>query len=125
MFNYTNSQELDDLAWVREPNKDFLEKGQGTIDHPTVVSATVVYQLPFSAGRALNSDVRPLSAIISHWQISGIFTYAGGAPLAVTGTCTGGGIIDAACYPNYNTGFSGSVWQNGTPGTVTSQTPPI
>ena len=27
------------------------------------------------------------------------------------------GIIDAACYPNYNTSFSGSVWQIGTPGT--------
>ena len=41
----------------------------------------------------------------------------GGAPLSITGTCTGGGIIDASCYPNYAPGFSGSVWQNGTPGT--------
>jgi hypothetical protein len=37
--------------------------------------------------------------------------------LAITGTCNGGGIIDASCYPNYAPGFSGSVWQNGTPGT--------
>jgi hypothetical protein len=36
--------------------------------------------------------------------------------LSITGTCTGGGVIDASCYPNYNTSFSGSVWQNGTPG---------
>ena len=35
----------------------------------------------------------------------------------ITGTCNGGGIIDASCYPNYAPAFSGSVWQNGTPGT--------
>jgi hypothetical protein len=116
MFNYAYSKELDDLVGVRDPNKDFLEKGPGTIDHPTVVSATFVYRLPFGAGR-LKSNLQPLNAVISNWQFSGIFTYAGGAPLAITGTCTGGGIIDASCYPNYASGFSGSVWQNGTPGT--------
>jgi hypothetical protein len=116
MFNYAYSKELDDLVGVRDPNKDFLEKGPGTIDHPTVVSATFVYQLPFGAGK-LKSDFQPLNAVIGHWQFSGIFTYGGGAPLAITGTCTGGGIIDASCYPNYASGFSGSVWQNGTPGT--------
>jgi hypothetical protein len=116
MFNYAYSKELDDLAGVRDPNKDFLEKGPGAIDHPTVVSATVVYRLPFGTGK-LKSDVKPLDFLISHWQFSGIFTYQGGAPLSITGTCTGGGIIDASCYPNYASGFSGSVWQNGTPGT--------
>jgi hypothetical protein len=117
MFNYSYSKELDDLVGVRDPNKDFLEKGPGTIDHPTVVAATFLYQLPFGAGHKLNSDSKVLSTMISHWQFSGIFTYSGGAPLTITGTCTGGGIIDASCYPNYNTSFSGSVWQNGTPGT--------
>ena len=117
MVNYAYSKELDDLVGVRDPTKDFLEKGPGTIDHPTVVSATFLYQLPLGAGHKLNSGSRALSAVISHWQFSGIFTYAGGAPLTITGTCTGGGIIDASCYPNYNTSFSGSVWQNGTPGT--------
>ena len=116
MFNYVYSKELDDLVGVRDPNKDFLEKGPGVIDHPTVVSATIVYQLPFGTGK-LKSDVKPLDFLISHWQFSGIFTYGGGAPLAITGTCNGGGIIDASCYPNYAPGFSGSVWQNGTPGT--------
>ena len=36
--------------------------------------------------------------------------------MSITGTCTGGGIIDASCYPNYNPSFSGSVWQNGSVG---------
>jgi hypothetical protein len=54
-----------------------------------------------------------LNPVVSHWQISAIFTYQGGAPLSITGTCTGGLIIDASCYPIYTPGFSGSVWQNG------------
>jgi hypothetical protein len=117
MVNYTFSKELDDLAGVRDPTKDFLEKGPGTIDHAHVASATFVYQLPFGAGHSWNSQNRILRTAISRWQVSGIFTFSSGAPLSITGTCTGGGIIDAACYPNYAPGFSGSVWQNGTPGT--------
>ena len=117
MFNYTYSKQLDDLAGVRDPNKDFLEKAPGTIDHPTVVSATFVYQLPFGKGHRLDGGSRAARTIIGGWQVSGIVTYAGGAPLTFSGTCTGGGIIDAVCYPNYAPGFSGSVWQNGTPGT--------
>ena len=50
-------------------------------------------------------------------QFSGIFTFSTGAPLTITGTCIGGGIINAVCYPNYAPGFTGSVWQNGEPGT--------
>jgi hypothetical protein len=117
MVNYTFSKELDDLAGVRDPNKDFLEKGPGTIDHPHVAQTTFVYQLPFGAGHNLNSGSKVASGILSHWQLSGLFTFSSGAPLTITGTCTGGGVIDAACYPNYNPSFSGSIWQNGSPGT--------
>lgn len=117
MVNYTFSKELDDLAGVRDPNKDFLERGPGGIDRPHVASATFLYQLPFGAGHAWNSQNRLLSTIVSRWQLSGIFTFSSGAPLSITGTCVGGGIINAACYPNYATDFTGSVWQNGTPGT--------
>ena len=51
MFNYSYSKELDDLVSVHDPNKDFLEKGPGTIDYPTVVAATFLYQLQFGAGQ--------------------------------------------------------------------------
>ena len=116
MVNYTWSKELDDLAGVRDPNKDFLEKGPGAIDHINVAAATLVYQLPFGAGHKLTSGNMALRSVISNWQISGLFTLQTGAPLSITGTCTGGGIIDASCYPSYNTSFSGSVWQNGSIG---------
>ena len=113
MVNYTFSKELDDLAGVRDPTKDFLEKSSGTIDHPHVATATFVYQLPFGRGHNWNSGNKVLSSAMSDWQFSGIFTFSSGAPLTVTGTCNGGGIIDAVCVPNYAPGFTGSVWQNG------------
>jgi len=116
MVNYTFSKELDDLVGVRDPNKDFLEKGPGTIDHANVAAATFVYGLPFGAGRKWTSGNPVLSQVVSNWQVSGIFTFTNGAPLSITGTCTGGGIIDASCYPNYNPNFSGSVHENGSIG---------
>lgn len=116
MVNYTFSKELDDLAGVRDPTKDFLEKAPGTIDHPHVASATFVYQLPFGKGHNWTSDNNVIRSVISNWQFSGIFTFSSGAPLTLTGTCVGGGIIDATCYPSYNPSFSGSVWQNGSIG---------
>jgi hypothetical protein len=117
MFNYTYSKQLDDLAGMRHPDNRHLEKGLGLIDHRNVASTTIVYQLPFGAGHKLKSGFQPLDFVIGNWQVSGIFTYSSGAPLSITGTCNGGGIIDASCYPHYNPGFSGDVWQNGTPGT--------
>ena len=124
MINYTFSKELDDLSGVRDPDKDFLEKAPGTIDHPQVASATFVYQLPFGVGHTWNSGNRVLRAAISNWQFAGIFTFSSGAPLTITGTCTGGGVIDALCVPNYAPNFTGSVWQNGTPGTGNLATTP-
>ena len=116
MVNYTFSKELDNLAAVRVPNKNYLERGPGTIDHAQVATATFVYQLPFGAGHKWTSSNKAVSAVISNWQFSSIFIFSTGAPLSITGTCTGGGVIDAACYPNYNPSFSGSVWQNGSVG---------
>ncbi len=116
MMNYTYSKELDDIAGVRFPGRDDFERSAGTIDHPNVASATFVWLVPVGAGHAWNPENKIASQIISNWQFSGVYTFAQGAPLTITGTCTGGGIIDASCYPNLTPGFSGSVWQNGTPG---------
>ncbi|MFY9726071.1 MAG: TonB-dependent receptor, partial [Bryobacteraceae bacterium] len=119
MVNYAFSKELDDLVGsLRDPTKLFLEKGPGTIDHTHVATGTMVYQLPFGAGHKLSGGNTVVNSIIGHWQVSTLFTFATGAPMTITGTCTGGGVIDAACYPNYSAAFAsgGDVWQNGTPG---------
>jgi hypothetical protein len=119
MVNYTFSKELDDLvSSLRDPTKLFLEKAPGTIDHVDVATATLVYQLPFGAGHNWTGGNEVVKSVISNWQISALFTFATGAPLTITGTCTGGGVIDAACYPNYSAAFAsgGDVWQNGSIG---------
>jgi len=117
MINYTFSKELDDLAGARDPNKDYLERAPGSIDHPNVAAATFVYQLPFGEGRKWNNGNKLISSAISHWQFSGIFTFSSGAPLGIgDSNCVSGGIL-GSCFPNYNPSFSGPIWINGTPGT--------
>ena len=118
MVNYTYSKEMDDLAGVRLPGADYLEYSVGSIDHKHILTSTAVYKLPFGAGHVLNGGNPVVRSLISDWQLSGIYTIGTGAPLTVSGTCTGGGIIDASCYPNYTPGFSGSLWQGGTPRTA-------
>ena len=118
MINYTFSKEEDDLAGVREPGADSLEYTVGTLDHKQVLASTFVYQLPFGAGRRFNSNNFLMKAFANDWQVSGIFTYSTGAPLSITGTCTGGGIIDASCYPNLTPGFVGGAQLGVKPGTV-------
>jgi hypothetical protein len=117
MANYTWSKELDDLAGVRLPGADDLERAPGAIDRPDVASATFVWQLPFGAGHSMGNSNRIVSEVVGGWQLSGIYTFASGAPLSVTGSCTGYGVIDASCYPNLTPGWTAPVWQGGTPGT--------
>ena len=124
MINYTFSKEMDDLAGIRLPGANYLEYSVGALDRKHVLTSTAVYQLPFGAGRKHNSDNLIVRSLISGWQLSGIFTAATGAPLSVGGTCTGGGIIDASCYPNYTPGFSGSATQGSKPTTVVEASTP-
>jgi Carboxypeptidase regulatory-like domain/TonB dependent receptor len=118
MINYTFSKEMDDLAGVRLPGADYLEYSVGALDRKHVFTSTAVYQLPFGAGRKFNSDNVVVRGLISGWQTSAIFTDATGAPLSITGTCTGGGVIDASCYPNLTPGFSGSATLGSKPTTT-------
>ena len=119
MINYTFSKEMDDLGTARLPGANYLEYSLGAINHKHVLATTVVYKLPFGAGHALNGGSAPARALISGWQLSGLFTGSTGAPLTVTGTCTGGGIIDATCYPNVVAGARGWVPNAPQPGTAT------
>jgi hypothetical protein len=106
---YTFSKELDNLLGSpRNPFDYELEKARGGIDHRHVFMGTVSYQLPFGAGRSLNPGNAVASALISHWNLSGVVTFATGAPLALTGSaCNAGGIL-GTCIPNYNPAWTGS-----------------
>jgi hypothetical protein len=118
MLNYTFSKEEDNLAGVRFPGRDDLEYTVGGLDHKHVFTSTVVYKLPFGPNRRFNPGNHLVRAIAEGWQVSGLFTEASGAPLSVGGTCTGGGIIDASCYPNLTPGFTGPVTLGSKPHTI-------
>jgi hypothetical protein len=122
MLNYTFSKEEDDLAGVRVPGADYLEYSLGGLDHKHVLQSTVVYVLPFGKGQHFNPQNILAKTLIDDWRASTIVTSQSGAPLSVTATCTGGGIIDAACYPNYNPAFTGSVTVNSKPTTIVDAT---
>jgi hypothetical protein len=106
---YTFSKELDNLlASARNPFDYELEKSRGGIDHRHVFMGTVSYQLPFGAGRPLNPGNAVARALISRWNVSGVVTFATGAPLALTGSaCNAGGIL-GTCIPNYNPAWTGT-----------------
>jgi hypothetical protein len=106
---YTFSKELDNLlASARDPFDYDLEKSRGGIDHRHVFMGTVSYQLPFGAGRRLNPGNAVARALISGWNLSGVVTFATGAPLALTGSaCNAGGIL-GTCIPNYNPAWTGT-----------------
>ena len=133
MANYSFSKELDDVAGVRVPGNDRLERSLGTIDQTHVATGTFVYQLPFGPGHQLSSGNPVFNHAIGGWQFSGVVQEHSGAPMTVTGSCQGYGIIDASCYPNITpTGSAGSLkgvtwtggspWQNGKPSTSAAAT---
>ena len=106
---YTFSKQIDNmLAATRNPFDYSLEKARGGIDHRHVLTATTSYQLPFGAGRALNPGNPVARAVLSGWNVSGLYSFASGAPLALVGSaCNAGGIL-GTCIPNYNPAWSGS-----------------
>jgi hypothetical protein len=111
---YTFSKEMDNLlASTRNPFDYSLEKSRGSIDHRNVLTATAAYDLPFGRGKSLKPGNAVARALVSGWNVSGVFVFTSGAPLALTGTaCIAGGIL-GTCIPNYNPGFTGNVRING------------
>jgi hypothetical protein len=125
MFNYTWSATIDNAGTYRNGYLNTrLERGRAIADQPQIIAATAIYQLPFGANHmgGHNTVVR---ALASGWQLSGIYTYGSGLPLAIvaTGCNTPGG---GQCMPNYNTAFSGPVRINGKygAGALAGQTSP-
>ena len=106
MVNYTFSKEEDDIAGVRLPGADYLEYSVGSLDRKHVLQSTVVYKLPFGAGRRFHSSNAIVDGIAGGWQLAGVVQVNTGAPISVGSSCTGGGIIDASCYPNVNPGVN-------------------
>jgi len=111
---YTYSKEMDNLlTTARNPFDYEIEKARGTIDHTHVAIGTVSYALPFGAGRRLDPGNAAARAVLGGWTLSGVVSFATGAPLSITGTnCNAGGIL-GTCFLNYNPAFTGDIRING------------
>ena len=85
MVNYTWGAEIDDNGTFRSgylPTR--VERSRGLSDTPQVLNSTLVWDMPFGEGRTFNPGNRFVRSLVSGYQLSGIYTYNSGIPLAVT-----------------------------------------
>jgi hypothetical protein len=126
MLNYTFSKSLDNAGTFRagyaipaDVSADGKAYAQGKADYsPSVfdqrqaVTGTATYDLPFGKGHIGNGNAI-VRSVASGWRLSGIYTYIGGNPLAITQSSCGGYSVGGTCTPAYTPGFTGSARQNG------------
>jgi hypothetical protein len=133
-INYTYSKNIGDDGTFRSGfdipssavsgggqswKQDRIERSWTTVSGPQSLHAFGVYQLPFGKGH-LGNDSMLVRALASGWQLSGIYTYASGTPMAVTWNgCTGTNYPgQGQCMPDLNPAFLGkSARLNGSFGT--------
>jgi len=115
-FNYTFSAEIDNNGTYRDGYLNSrVERSRGVIDEPSIINGTAVYQLPFGESHAWGNRNTLEREVAGGWQLSGIYTYNSGIPLAITGSgCVVPG--GSTCMPNYNPAFGGPVRINGSYG---------
>ncbi|ADW67939.1 TonB-dependent receptor [Granulicella tundricola] len=123
-FNYTWSKNIGDDGTFRSGfdipgaaisgggksyKQDRIERGNTTVSQPHVIHAYGVWELPFGKGK-FGGNHLVARAIASGWQLSGIYTYAVGTPVAVTWTaCAAGNYpLQGQCMPNVNPNFTKS-----------------
>lgn len=128
-LNYTYSMQLDDTGTIRSGyaipsnltlngkawKQDRIDRSPSLTSVPQNLSIFGVYQIPAGRGH-FGGDYLVSRALLSGWNLSGIFTYAAGSPLALTSTaCTSSTEPGAGqCMPDINPNFTGSsVRQNG------------
>lgn len=126
-FNYTYSKNAGDDGTFRSGfalpsgsvsgtsasyKQDRIERSATTVSQPHVIHAYGVYKLPFGTGR-LGGQNLLTRAIFGGFQVSGIYTYGTGTPVAVTSTnCINTAASNAtsplqgACSPNLNPAYT-------------------
>jgi hypothetical protein len=138
-INYTYSKNIGDDGTFRSGfdipaaaisggganwKQDRIERSWTTVSSPQSLHAYGVYQLPFGKGH-LGNDSMLVRALVGGWQLSGIYTYASGIPMAVTWNgCSGTNYPgQGQCMPDLNPAFLGkSARINGSFGTAPNGT---
>jgi hypothetical protein len=121
--NYTYSKNLGDDGTFRSGfaipagaisgggqnwRQDRIERSYTTISTPQSFHAFGVYQLPFGKG-ALGNNSFLVRSLASGWQLSSIYTYSSGTPMAIiwTGCTTTNYPGQGQCMPDLNPSFPG------------------
>ncbi len=134
--NYTYSHNIDDAGTQRSgwaipgsvllsgqswrPNR--IDRSTSLNSVPENLTAYGVYDLPFGKGK-IGGDNMVARTLAGGWQLSGIFTYASGTPLAITSSACSTSFQPTAgtCMPDLNPNFTGqSIRQNGSWGAGTT-----
>ena len=106
---------------------DRIDRSWTATSLPQLVNAYGVYKLPFGTPGHLGGNSLLGRELIGGWQLSGIYTYTSGSPVAVTwstgGNCanapvssTTSGATASTCMPSVAPGFTGSARINGSYG---------
>src|SRR6185437_97154 len=90
-----------------------IDRSETTVSTPNAIHAFGVWQLPFGRGHRLGSGNGFISALVSGWQLSGIYTFASGTPVQIVYSgCTTQ--LQGQCMPDITPGFaSGMARTNG------------
>lgn len=127
MLNYTYSKTIDDVGtfrtgyaipagFVAGSDKawpiDRIDRSLSTQDQPQNLVFTSTWALPFGRGHIGDGNAF-VRALAGGWQLSDVFTYVSGNPLALTSSTCTGLTGQGTCMPAYAPGFSGSARQNG------------
>jgi hypothetical protein len=126
-INYTYSHNIDDagtqrsgyaipaaanLAGINYP-KNRIDRSLSVNSQPQNLSIYGVYKSPFGKG-GIGGDHFVVRALLGGWEMSDIFQYSSGLPLALVGSCTATqNVGQGTCMPDANPNFQGDVRVNG------------
>jgi hypothetical protein len=69
---------------VQDPENIRAEKAVSSEDVPNNFVVSYIYELPIGAGKTFfGATPRPVSAVISHWSVSGVQHYLNGQPMSI------------------------------------------
>jgi hypothetical protein len=121
--NYTFSKNIDDAGTIRSGyaipaaatsngkawSADHIDRSISANNLPEMLTIFGVYKLPFGKG-GIGRDHFITRAVASGWQLSEIYQYSSGLPLAVVATCgTLQNVGQGQCMPDLNPNFNGSL----------------